>query len=143
MKLPGSRIIVGGIKVEGKEARKLIRDAFKDARRHSTISYKPLLLSILAGVVVFGAYITGVITLIPAWPEPWRSLAIGCGGIIFGVILGRTISVVHLRANKKSIFRAMRSLGFELCTNCGYWLKGLSDDTTKCPECGWQRDLEA
>ena len=45
-----------------------------------------------------------------------------------------------LRANRESILRAMRSREFELCTNCGYWLKGLADDAKHCPECGWRRE---
>ena len=30
----------------------------------------------------------------------------------------------------------MRRRGFDLCTRCGYWLKGLGPDQTRCPECG-------
>lgn len=39
----------------------------------------------------------------------------------------------------KPIRRAMREEGFDLCIECGYELRGLPDDVTKCPECGSDR----
>ena len=140
MSLPGRRIIVGGIKVEGKEARQLLRDAFRDARRRSTTRYKPLLLSLLVALVSVATYALLTNALIPAWPQPWRTITIALGGVVLGVVIGRTLFVVHLRANRESILRAMGSRGFELCTNCGYWLKGLADDMKHCPECGKRRE---
>jgi hypothetical protein len=32
-----------------------------------------------------------------------------------------------------------RERGYDICTRCGYWLRGLPDETTTCPECGAQR----
>jgi len=34
------------------------------------------------------------------------------------------------------VYRATRDHGHHVCLGCGYWLKGLGDDTTRCPECG-------
>jgi hypothetical protein len=34
------------------------------------------------------------------------------------------------------VYRATRQRGYDVCDTCGYWLKGLSDDITRCPECG-------
>ncbi len=140
MSLSGRRIIVGGVKIQGKEARQLIRDAFRDARRRSTTRYKPLLLSLLVSLISVATYVLLADALIPAWPKPWRTIAIALGAFVLGLFIGRTLYVVHLRANRESILRAMRSRGFELCTNCGYWLKGLADDVRRCPECGKRRE---
>ena len=41
----------------------------------------------------------------------------------------------------KPIRRAMRDEGFDLCLECGYHLRGLPDDTSKCPECGAARPV--
>lgn len=34
---------------------------------------------------------------------------------------------------------AMREIGRDVCTECGYWLRGLDDEVTRCPECGGAR----
>ena len=38
------------------------------------------------------------------------------------------------------VYRAIRRHGYEVCTKCGYWLKGLDADIKRCPECGTRRD---
>jgi len=38
------------------------------------------------------------------------------------------------------VYRALRDRGHDVCTVCGYWLRGLGDDATRCPECGASRD---
>jgi hypothetical protein len=30
--------------------------------------------------------------------------------------------------------------GFDICIECGYWLRGLGDDVKECPECGAKRE---
>jgi hypothetical protein len=37
------------------------------------------------------------------------------------------------------VYRAARQNGYDVCVRCGYWLKGLGADSTKCPECGADR----
>lgn len=39
------------------------------------------------------------------------------------------------------INRALRDLGYDVCVKCGYWLRGLHDDTEHCPECGTRREI--
>ncbi len=34
----------------------------------------------------------------------------------------------------------IRLEGFDVCLKCGYWLRGLDDETTNCPECGTKRE---
>ena len=38
------------------------------------------------------------------------------------------------------VYRALRLHGYDVCPRCGYWLKGLADDTDRCPECGAERE---
>ena len=38
------------------------------------------------------------------------------------------------------VYEATRRHGYDVCAKCGYWLKGLDDDITRCPECGRQRE---
>ena len=37
----------------------------------------------------------------------------------------------------------LRQRGIDVCIRCGYWLRDLSEDITKCPECGWGREADA
>jgi hypothetical protein len=36
---------------------------------------------------------------------------------------------------RDSIRMKLRSLGYEICVECGYWMRGLGD-RSRCPECG-------
>jgi hypothetical protein len=38
------------------------------------------------------------------------------------------------------VYRATRQHGYGVCVRCGYWLKGLNDQTQRCPECGEKRE---
>ena len=37
------------------------------------------------------------------------------------------------------VYRATRQHGHDVCPRCGYWLRGLPEDITRCPECGAHR----
>ncbi len=41
------------------------------------------------------------------------------------------------------VYQAMRRRGHDVCPRCGYWLKGLSEDVERCPECGADRPEHA
>jgi hypothetical protein len=34
------------------------------------------------------------------------------------------------------VYRSLRSHGHDVCSRCGYWLRGLEPDQAHCPECG-------
>jgi len=38
-----------------------------------------------------------------------------------------------------AVWRALRERGYDVCLNCGYWLRGLPEDEDCCPECGAKR----
>jgi hypothetical protein len=38
------------------------------------------------------------------------------------------------------VYQAIRQHGCDVCGKCGYWLKGLGEDVTRCPECGAPRE---
>lgn len=61
--------------------------------------------------------------------------------IVF-VVICQLVLTYFLRAqHARMVRRILRELGHEVCPQCGYWLRGLRDDATKCPECGAARGL--
>ncbi len=38
------------------------------------------------------------------------------------------------------VYRALRQRGHDVCLKCGYWLRGLNENISRCPECGRQRE---
>lgn len=38
------------------------------------------------------------------------------------------------------VYRATRQRGYDICADCGYWLRGLNDEINRCPECGKARE---
>ena len=139
----GSRLIVGGIRVEGAQARRVLRDAYRMARRESGLRpRRPVLISaaVSAVVLVFVIFLLArnqpTFFGLPSW------LVIFAVGLLAGVVAGTIVGRISIRAHKEEIIRAMRGRGYDLCTSCGYWLKGLEDDATRCPECGTERRPE-
>ncbi|MGD8454515.1 MAG: hypothetical protein PVJ57_22090 [Phycisphaerae bacterium] len=77
--------------------------------------------------------------------------ALGIGGILYKVCRAGSLllvlisAVIIIRAVlgrcrfAPYIYEAIRRQGYDVCTKCGYWLKGLHDDVDRCPECGAER----
>src|SRR5436190_6525041 len=42
--------------------------------------------------------------------------------------------------NNRRVCVALRELGYDVCTVCGYWFRGLGVDVKNCPECGAERN---
>ncbi len=72
----------------------------------------------------------------------------GAGGVIQKLLRGAAPALLALllfvvggavlqRARfAPCVYRATRDHGHHVCLGCGYWLKGLDHETTRCPECG-------
>jgi predicted RNA-binding Zn-ribbon protein involved in translation (DUF1610 family) len=43
------------------------------------------------------------------------------------------------RYRRPYVFMALQSMGYEVCGRCGYRLRGLGEEATRCPECGEPR----
>jgi hypothetical protein len=51
-------------------------------------------------------------------------------------------AVLHRARFAPCVYLAARRRGHDLCGHCGYWLRGLGEDISRCPECGAQRESE-
>ena len=82
----------------------------------------------------------------------WLATSIGVGGLIHKLfraagpivlfvicfVLGG--AVLQRFRFAPCAYRATRRHGYDVCVRCGYWLRGLDDDTRHCPECGSARE---
>jgi hypothetical protein len=134
------RIIIDGIKVEGRETKRLVNDALYGSDKRGRMR-RYSLLAMLLGALVFpglASAMTSVTLERVVGSIPRISVMILCMIVAF-VVAGVWVNV-YMRLHRRRFREAMRRRGFDLCIGCGYWLKGLSDDIKRCSECGRPRE---
>jgi hypothetical protein len=82
----------------------------------------------------------------------WTASSMGIRGFPHKVIRAVSLPVVMIAAAifiravlgryrfAPCVYRATRQHGIDVCAECGYWLKGLNSDVSRCPECGAKRE---
>lgn len=60
--------------------------------------------------------------------------------ILYPAILFPACIWAFCRSRTPFIRRALRDLNYEVCMDCGYWLRELGASVTRCPECGAERE---
>jgi hypothetical protein len=133
------RIIIDGIRVEGDEAKRIVDEAVHRTDRKGRRRLR-LPLGMLTGCALFPGIAAGLLGwglehLVGGVPRVWLVLA--CMIVAVGVSLAWI--QIHWRMHRRRLREAMRAHGFELCLECGYWLKGLGSESAHCPECGAER----
>ncbi len=123
-----------------------MREAYTIARKASHWQqWRPILLAI--GVVVVVAAVASGFTALVVYR--YGGTLFGPTILVFGAVIASAASAFAAavavrwslrRFNRREIRLAMHTLGYELCTQCGYWLKGLGEEVSKCPECGGRRE---
>ncbi len=85
----------------------------------------------------------------------WAASLVGIGGLPLkacraaSLLLVMIAAAVFIRAVlgryrfAPCVYRVTRQQGYDVCINCGYWLKGLRNETKRCPECGAERETNA
>lgn len=132
------RIIVDGIKVEGDEAQRILDEVLRGGADGTPRRRLPMRL--LVWTAIFSGIAAGLTSGILARQiKGISSLWL----ILISMAVAITVTViwthVYYRLHRRQLREAMRRHGFDLCTECGYWLKGLSDESIVCPECGTER----
>lgn len=134
------RITISGIRLEGEDAKNASRVAheviYGKGRGRIFLSY--FFLAVTSGLIT-GLFIYFFILLARAYYNQPPSFVIVLLSTIVGVIIGITWNRFWLIRRRRYLRREMACLGYDLCSECGYWLKGLSDTSTRCPECGAER----
>jgi len=133
------RIIVDGIKLEGAEAKRIIDEVMRNVDDAGTPRrLVPLnLLVVVAVACGIAAGVTGYVLgrYAPGMANGWRIAIPVAVSLVVTVVCSR----MHWRFHRRHLRAAMRRHGFDLCSRCGYWLKGLDHDQGRCPECGETR----
>ena len=60
-------------------------------------------------------------------------------GITFVIYLYVLSLILRRFSYAPCVYAELRERGYEVCPNCGYWLRDLDDDVQCCPECGRSR----
>lgn len=112
------------------------RRAKQLARGFRTGFNLPDLLTVFGGVAVAGIPIVIMMSGI-YMPRSGRSLVVF---LAFSFIAPYTVTILLNRWSRQRWTNlALRDLGYEVCVDCGYWLRGLDGSAQQCPECGATR----
>ena len=116
-----------------REARREVRRRARAVRR----SLRPIdVLGALIPGLVMGVVLVPWFIFLPR--SPWFVLLLAFVQLTVSWVL---VTLVGRIAWKPRVNAALRELGYDVCSRCGYWLRGLNDDVGHCPECGSERDL--
>lgn len=130
------RIIVDGIKVEGREAKRILDEVLCNAdatgRLRSRVPWAFLIWTVILCCTICGLSILLIVQVVGPIRR-WLNLSISAA---IGVVVAGAWTGIHQRLHRHQFRQAMRRRGFELCLGCGYWLKGLGHATSRCTECG-------
>ena len=61
-------------------------------------------------------------------------------GIVYILFLWPWFCVAYGWTCRREHRYRVRLAGYDICLNCGYWLRGLDDSVGNCPECGAERE---
>lgn len=68
----------------------------------------------------------------------------GVGLLVLLVVTAATLWIwgclLYGLVSRPEHYHRIRLEGFDVCLKCAYWLRGLVDETTNCPECGAKRE---
>lgn len=99
------------------------------------------LMGLCIGIAVFLFLLFGFLIAIdyidshyPSFYHPYLNIALL-------MIIGNCVFAGLFRSlYQKKTYQLLRQSGYDICLQCGYWLKGLNEATTSCPECGTTRE---
>lgn len=69
-----------------------------------------------------------------------RSFPIVFNCFTFWVGFWLSVTFVNHLFSRRHTYFGLTRIGYDVCIECGYWLRGLGDDVKHCPECGAKRE---
>jgi hypothetical protein len=135
------QVMIDGIRLQPAEAKRIIDEAVDEARQagrtRSVTALVALLVALLIAAVGSGWLTAVLIRLLADGSLPLSAWLISTS-LLTALIVGLSYHPLMRVFHRREIRAAMNARGFELCPQCGYWLKGLGADSPRCPECGAQ-----
>lgn len=71
--------------------------------------------------------------------ESLRLAALASNPVVVAIAFWLAIAGYYHISHAPHVRRALNDMGHPVCITCGYALRDLPDETTKCPECGAER----
>lgn len=139
------RVSIDGKRLDRAACRQVRRDAMRRAIEHRPwIRFVHPVMTLAALVFGFAAsWLLGKFMLMAGAKDiaglPRLAIVLVVAIPVMGFIW-MMFALVNRKLLQRSMRRAMRDLGYNLCPACGYWLRGLAADTGHCPECGSPRE---
>ena len=130
-------LIDANLPLTADQRRQIARDAYRRAWRDWGFRLKMIGACLALPVAVAAC---GYIII--SWLATFASIKIAApigmlsAGALCIFVFGRLI----WRLQRRAFRLALRDLGYDICINCGYWLRDLHADTATCPECGAERE---
>lgn len=119
-------------RAQRREARRRARNLFRSTPRTFLTSFG---IAIMLGVVWAGvsAFFTYLDPLVLRGYYPLLVIGAWASSVVFAwIALALAGRMMYSRAHRE----ALREMGYDVCALCGYWLRGLPPDASRCPECG-------
>lgn len=123
---------------------KLSRAERREVRRRTWRLYRAtpisLIISLAAATLLGLAYGALLLLIDRVSLGTVYPIVVVAGPLVVVALTWLVIAVAGRWIYGKAQRLALRQMGFDVCAQCGYWLRGLGDDVTNCPECGAARD---
>jgi hypothetical protein len=112
-----------------RQERRNLRNAI---RTDTPLPLRTQFIAFFVGLPVVMAWFFLYVRFASAFP-----LVFNCLTLWLGIWI--CISGVNHLLSRRHTYRALVRVGYDVCLNCGYWLRGLGEDVKHCPECGARR----
>ena len=119
----------------------IYRDAWKLwwSNRWNIVLYLVLVAFYLIAVFFACDVGGGVATFLGVGGVAYKLFRAGGPVVLLAICFFGGGAFLHRIRFSPCVYLAMRRHGYDVCPQCGYWLRGLDDEVSCCPECGSDR----
>jgi hypothetical protein len=110
---------------------KAIMSAFQD--EEGKPRNNPLWVYLIPGTPPIAIIALSILFVSTRGWSPWTLLLAGIVGLFYFVAANSWVCKRYLGP---LIRKEARKRGYDICLQCGYWLQGLPEQCSTCPECG-------
>jgi predicted RNA-binding Zn-ribbon protein involved in translation (DUF1610 family) len=105
--------------------------------------------SLIASIIAWSILESALLLIVILWVFPMSQTfgPVGRYAVIIGLPLiiclpfWLMIAMAFNRSHAPFVRQALNDMGHAVCVNCGYGLRGLTGESSRCPECGAVREI--